>query len=277
MLRSGVSIQRAIDVLVEMHPHHRQWKAMQLALYSGDSIPMVVSHAFPWWCPYPFYHLSMTIDTISFLDASQQYLNFRKDWIRQSCSHLIYPLFLFIFGVFLMGFIIHNLGGVVSGQWFRVILGGLCVLCCLFVFSFYYLFRQLLLIKPLDVLEICRLSLMQGWPLVSLFDALCFPKGPLKKWQNVANDAILFQSFIQAFSVHFFLPVPVFESLQMHEKTGSFLSGLTRIMPVFRAQSLSRFCMQCQCLKVGLYGCVVCFIFGIIFLIYFPMMDQYLR
>lgn len=272
MLKSGVPLKEAIELLVNICPNDRVWRRMNEFLRQGKLLTEVAQELFPWWCPYPFSNVDVSIHSISYLESCQEFLNYRLKWFKKASQLLAYPLFLYVFSIFLIILFLNvESFGEQLPQWF--------ILVIIIVFfgitgCILYLLSRIFLITPLDVLDLCRLCFKQGWSLNSLFNSLSFPYNIQIKWQKTKIEMLNLQSFVRAFSLVFRPPLSIESALKMHEQNGQLPAGLDLIIPYYRHVSLSRFRWMCQGIKAVLYLLVVASIFIILHVAYFPMLDQ---
>tara|TARA_Y100000591_G_scaffold211409_1_gene183383 strand:- start:26050 stop:26880 length:831 start_codon:yes stop_codon:yes gene_type:complete len=272
MLKSGVPLQQAIELLVKFHPRDLVWKRMHVLLIQGKLLTDVAKELFPWWCPYPFSNVDVSIHSISYLESCREFLNHRSKWIRQASQLLAYPLFLYLFSIFLL-MLFLNVGGIEYqfpgwlGIFIMVIFLGITG-------AILYLLLCMFLVTPLDVLDLCRLCFKQGWSLNAMFYSLTFSGHIQQKWKKTMIETLVFRSFITAFSGVFKIPASIESALKMHEQNGQLSVGLELIVPHYRQYLLSHFRFLCYVLKSGLYVLVVVSIFIILYFIYFPIASQ---
>jgi type II secretory pathway component PulF len=273
ILKSGIPLQQAIERLVKIYPRNHVWKRMHRALAQGKALTDIAKELFPWWCPYPFSNIDVPIHSITYLESCREFLNHRSQWFVKASRWLAYPLFLLVFSIFLMMLFFHA-GGAENqfpewmGPFILVVLIGITS-------AISYLLVRLFLVSPLDVLELCRLCLKQGWSLNAMFCSLTFSGYIQRKWKKTMIETLSHRSFIAAFSEVFKIPASIESSLKMHEQNGQLSAGLEFIVPYYRDYQLSHFRWLCYVLKSGLYLVVIVSIFIVLYFIYFPMANQF--
>lgn len=273
MLKSGVSIQQAVDIMVITQPQQTSWKTIQAELREGQPIPKAMQYLFPWWCQYPFSNVTISIDTISFLESCEEYLTYRLMWFKHALNVLAYPLFLYFFSVVLIGsfFKIGLFHGAVPRE-ITFSLIGVFISITTFIF---YLVLGIFRISSFDVLNLCRLCFNQGWSYHTMFTSLSFSGKLQFSWKKMITNVLFVQSFIQGFSNIFMLPKSIEISLKTHEMNGQLNKGLALVLPHYRALLFQRFGLKCYFLKFILYIFVVSIIFLMLYLVYIPMMQSF--
>lgn len=272
MLKSGVPLQQAIELLVKFHPRNPVWMRIHLLLIQGKVLTDVAKELFPWWCPYPFSNVDVPIYTLSYLESCQEFLNHRSKRIRQASQLLAYPLFLYVFSIFLL-MLFLNIGDIELQ--FPGWLGIFIIVIFLGITgAIFYLLICIFSVTPLDVLDLCRLCLKQGWSINAMFCSLTFSGHVQRKWKKIIIETLVLRSFITAFSGVFKIPASIEAALKMHEQNGQLSVGLELIVPHYRHYQLSHFRFLCYVLKTGLYLLVVVSIFIILYFIYFPIAGQ---
>jgi len=268
LLQSGLSLSSSIDVLVSHKSRVSIFRLIQSDLQSGVSIPRAFGRFFPWWFSSPFQNMISPLDTVVFLESCQRVIQCRQDRIQFALSQLLYPLSLFLFSVGLMIIFHGMIPNVGRGVFFLML-----IFACLGSYIV-YLFGYILSMSSADVLDVCLLMMSQGYSLGEIFDSLSFSGALLKKWRFIQRDVFQTLSFVNAFSLHFYLPLPIKHSLEMHEKMGRLRDGLGTVLPYLLEEEKRQFKLKCNGLKLSLYLLIVCGIFFLMMMIYSPILSN---
>ena len=268
LLQSGLSLSSSIEVLVSHKSRVSIFRLIQSDLQSGVSIPRAFGRFFPWWFSSPFQNMISPLDTVVFLESCQRLIQCRQDRIQFALSQLLYPLSLFLFSVGLMIIFQGMIPNVGRGVFFLMV-----IFACLGSYIV-YLFGYILSMSSADVLDVCLLMMSQGYSLGEIFDSLSFSGALLKKWRFIQRDVFQTLSFVNAFSLHFYLPLPIKHSLEMHEKMGRLRDGLGTVLPYLLEEEKRQFKLKCNGLKLSLYLLIVCGIFFLMMMIYAPILSN---
>jgi hypothetical protein len=273
LLKSGMSINQALHLLKNAYPNDQRLQHLHQRMAKGHTMAYSMAIFFPWWCFYPFKNISIQIESLAFLSACESFLNYRTSWVNLAIKVLIYPLFTLTTALLLVILVSSNFTDDLPPLWkFSFIATCLGFFLATGTVAL-KLMAQVFTVSTIDILEVCHLSITQGWPLETLFNSLYFYGHAGKKWKLVAQDAVQKQSFIAAFSAHFPLPIPVKETLAIHERSGQLAKGFEIAVPLYRTTYTDEFKLKCHWLKGIIYGFIFLFILLAIGIIYHPIIN----
>tara|TARA_A100001015_G_scaffold266508_1_gene315790 strand:- start:182 stop:1030 length:849 start_codon:yes stop_codon:yes gene_type:complete len=276
LLQSGMSLQEAIDSLQQDNSNRDIQKFIALV---NRGVPLMVAIAsfFHWTIPFPFRLSTIPMDTLKFLLVCEHYRSQRQVYVRFVCSQLMYPVFLLSVSTCIIGLLFFHHPLLFNVKWqlfFFAIVGFIYVafIVCILLFL-----KRIVSVSVLDILHLVNSCLRQGWSIKFLFDSVCFSASFGKSWQRIYDQAIRHQSFILSLRGTYPMPSTMVDSLLKYERVGHLVEGLDVILPKFQTIEFRRLKWACRSFNAALYIVIVFMILTIVFLVYFPMVNDYLR
>ncbi len=230
LLGAGVSLEKAVHIIFnegDTTAIFRKWQGR-------PSLGWLVARAFPWWCAFPFSTTMIPIDSYAFVSICCGYKAFRLRQCHEVIKTLTYPLFLVIMalGTLMASVFLGHLWGAARVDR-SIVLYGLMGYSLGLVVGIGGIFRYTLHTKPLDIIYIVRECLAKGWSMHALFRDVVLPGGHHKKWGQLQQLTVDYQSFVRAFCHVFGVPSVIAAILKAAEDSENTVKGMEQVIPVY--------------------------------------------
>ena len=281
LLKSGVMFDQALTALMKNKRYGTVIQIMKHELNQGESYISVLQHCFPWWCPYPFKAMGVSIDMVSFLSSYLAYYNRKKEFLDDCSKRLIYPLVLIAMSLFILILsrwflwpmirsMISSDAGWVNDSVINVVAIGVGVVVTACLCWFVLIFNRLIQINVMDA-GVLYLSFEQGWSLRFLFDELKFSTTYDLNWQRVSELVIDCASFSRSFGECFYLPAVIISALESYEDRGELSSGFFSVSQMYRQYFYAQLKWQIGMIQLLLYVVIIVSILMILSILYYPL------
>lgn len=269
MLRANLPLDQTMEKLIVYYDRNTLVKTMYGQWMVDQSVSNLMSSLFPWWCVYPYSLVLIPIKTVAFVEAIQEYIQYRSQYIKTVLNIVLYPLLLLVFSMGMLGLLVF-FGQPTAIKNIQILsqIGGLVLgLEGVFLTIFLYVVFAL---RPIDILQLVLLGFRQGWSMHQVFEYIVLNGRVQKKWRAIYFNHLDQMSFVNAFDLVFRLPLPIKESLRSFELSGQLQHGLHMAIPMYESLLMKKVKWVANLFKISIYLYLIGFILAYVAIIYEP-------
>jgi|SaaInlStandDraft_7_1057024.scaffolds.fasta_scaffold45507_2 type II secretory pathway component PulF len=284
LVASGMALMQALEVLCKAHPRYKLLQQAYKRVENGEHFFKVLALFRPWWAPYPFLGVRVSVHIPAFLGIYCRYLTEKREFYAKLLQRLAYPFMLVLFSIVVlccMVVFVLPLMGQMGNASQHVLIQHIGVVVAVFVMgilvsvgTLLWVIYRVVSFGVADMLDVLAIGMGQGWHVDILCDQLVFSPRFARVWRAICKDMVVYCSVARALLQHVRIPIALGAALHAYEVSGALTKGVQMLAREHRQVCYGNLYVYIRWLQRGVYVIVVGIIGITLLLLYAPLMGM---